>query len=110
MIYGNGGGHQKKPSSFGGRDSKADGSSGVCCWGTTVQAVVLSSSDSNVPTELVLQHELDCCYHLHSPKTDYVAQCPLNNFLLKSTKFGFHCLQQRTIMLTIFNHGFLFYP
>jgi hypothetical protein len=36
---------------------------------STVKAIVLSSNDSNVPTELVLQHDLDCCFQLHNLRT-----------------------------------------
>lgn len=59
-------------------DSKADGS----FWSpllamSTVQAVVPSSNDSNVPTDLVLQHDLDCP-HLCIPKTSSLPQWLFN--------------------------------
>lgn len=43
-----------------------------------MQAVVPSSGDSSVSTELIPQRDLDGCSHLHSPKTGSLAQCPLN--------------------------------
>lgn len=80
MICGNGGGYLKKTSSFGSREkNKAVGSYQSPLLGmSTVQAVVLSKCDSNIPTALVLQHDLDCCYHLHSPEAGSLAQCPLD--------------------------------
>lgn len=60
------------------RDHRPEGASESIVSMSTAYTVVLSSSDSKVPSELALQHDLDCYFQLHSSKNGSVVQCLWN--------------------------------